>query len=673
MSRMGGFDLVIELSREGLIELVARNLRLAGTELRPPSEVVQQVPGEQGGGVLSFTLAGIDVVVRGGAGHAIEIVLMLERLSLVGRRGERDRTGLEGRLVVRSALELRPGPADPTRRLLVVRLAGATAVAAIPGDSVLALLLGTAVTEQLRPGRMVTDPVIELPVRVDPSAPPSLTPLVVRTLDLNSVADPVPARQSIALVGQMFSWEPGNPAERTASCVPPGDDAALMLSPAVFHNLVFCPTIQQALRVAAPELLPATCGRAESVPLPDFPEVSVTRVADTVGAGRIDVEFAGRLARGDTTVEFALSGALTLSASGDTIRPGWTPAGATSGLTFGPGHWALLIAFPAYFWMMFAASAGASGAAPQIAGRADIGSRLGDISLATLTRALDAALSRVAIMPSDVQVSLRFRRPPARSATATLALEATVMDLKVAEVASGTHVSTGCPEGTYAWTRRRRVQRLHVVPRPVFVARPVRYRWEIGLGPQPPVELSGTGGELTREVEVDVAGIPASRERRTVTLAWQVDAEGALTVSNRPEDGSFPVGVWCTATDAEGRVASNGTYGAFAGDAIELEEAYARDVLDCARRVREDIDRVRAMDGRGLEQLPLPEWVLAHWPRPDDLRRFAIAALALGKDGEQLLANAELAFGADTLISAFADEYEQSSALAKALLSRGEF
>jgi hypothetical protein len=120
MSGPGGFDFVIEFSREGLIEIISRNLRLGGNDLRPPTEIVQDIPPAAGGGTVSFALVGIDVALRGGPTNGLDIILLIERISVLGHRGFADISGLWGTMTISTAVDLVSHPMDRSRRLLVL-------------------------------------------------------------------------------------------------------------------------------------------------------------------------------------------------------------------------------------------------------------------------------------------------------------------------------------------------------------------------------------------------------------------------------------------------------------------------------------------------------------------------------------------------------------------------
>ncbi len=649
MSGLGGFDFVIEFSREGLVELVSRNLRLGGQDYRPPTEIVQTIPDGQGGGTLSFVLVGVDVSVRGGPDNRLDIVLLIERLSII-RPGQRDLTGLRGTITLQSRVDLRPHPMDRTRRLLVLTLANIQAVASIPGQPTVAHLLGIGLTEALRPDtrlmRTVPNPSMELPLRVDASGPASLNPLVVNALTIGFVTNPDPAQQALGLFARFGSALVGEPPRRTARVVPAGDDLGIVLSAGTFLSQVLCPAVQAGLRVAAPELLPRTCGQAESVPLPALPRASITRVAGSLADGRVDLEIRGRIRQSEeafgNTVEFSLWGSLTLEVAGDRVVPRWRTTSASTGQTFGPGHWVLGIAILPYFILMGTAAGVTGSGASTLERRVDIGSYLTAISLAGLLGPLQANLSHVSFSTTECLLTARMRRPPARSRAPTLTLHPTMEVLTSKDLETGVYESQGCPSGSYPWTRRRQFQRLRIVPRSQLATRPVSYRWEVGLGPAPPTRLEGASGQVTGEVETTFGdAFPPRRELRRVPLDWTVEQDGSLVVTNDPDDGSFHAAFYCTATDAEGRVSTQSFHGDFTGDTIELDPSYSRDLADCLQRAQEQIDGLRSLAGPDEGFVVPGEGLITD----HELRRYVVRLSRLADRGDKELAGLEVAFG----------------------------
>ncbi len=658
MANMNDFDLIFELSPRALVEMIRPQLMLNGINYDPPAEIAVMVPG---GGEIHFVLTDLSVSIRPEAG--ISITFSFERGSLIGRPGRPDLTSLEGRITINSRLTLDPVPMQPTRRMLTLHLrrierAGrvvdsSSVTTRVPASSEVAslILLGLQQTLDALP----TNPSIVLPLQVDPMARGSINPPVFRDLRLGSIGGE--GRQSLVLFANLLPGPAsrGNvEAWRTTSLA--SDDVSLLISPQLFHEMIFKPQVQSSLRVADPDLLPPTCGRAESVPYPSRPEVSITRVAETMRDGRVEVEIRARQRAGDDgdaggfTDLIEVRGSLTIEVRPpNQLLPRWRTDEVHGGTHFGWAIWLLGILTP-FHWLMALRAGLADSSAAGAASLFDL--RPDPISVPPL---VPFTLRTAEISPDHLRLAGTINPARRRSPSPTLQLSPTLTVTSRERVDSGTYESMGCPDGQYQWERWRQNQVFTCRPSTTLASLPVRYRWQImTVGGGAAETLRGPAGGIERTAECFLPEeIPARRVMRTVRIEYEISASGAITLRNRPEDGVFHVGLICTATDADDHNMEQQAHFDFAGDQITLgarsdgTSTWAADFEECVRHAGTQTGGMRGMGGRMLDQMPLPHWILVHRPPPWELTAFVIAALLMPdvKAAQTLLGHAATLYG----------------------------
>ena len=594
-STLAGFDLAVMLTPAAIWSLIGP--RIAALLPQPPFERTFPLGTDAGGGEAHFVVtdvAPVEINARDTAvvTEAVELTLVVSfaRSSILGNAALGTIVGLSGRLTIALGVELAAPRTDPRARQIVVHVE--RAVARVQIDQAEfgrhASTLARTVQDIVRAGGAA---VIDLPIRVDRDAEPSLTPLVVKELRLASVRARQPTMDGgpvLALFANLLTRSGGDPQALRGSGVFPGRDAVLRLSPRAFHRLVFAPAIQAALRVSSTDVLPATCGRSESVPLPDFPEWSVTRVADECRDSGLHVEIDARQVGGGRTLLVSVRGRIVLELPRPgVVRPVWHTDSVSGGVEFGVGWWILNVFVPTWIWMVAAWGAVAGGAA---SARDAFTPAIPPLALpfpvpgATVTTTWVAA--------DQVGLGATVPRPPVRPADVRLMLAATTATTERTQASAGVYESRGCPPGAYRYTHVRQRQRIRVRATPLLAARPVRYSWAVS-GFDPPNPLSGRSGTVTIAADCTHGPPPGTRETRAaVSLRYAVEDDGSvLVLDNDPVDGSYALTVACTVTDHEGRTASASASARMTGDVVEFEDGWQSALADCVEAFRQDLRR----------------------------------------------------------------------------------
>lgn len=640
MANMAGFDMIFELSPEALVELVRPLMVLNGVSYDPPAEI-PETPIPLLGGRIHFVITNVNINLRQHAGVAITFTF--ERGSAFGRPGRRDFTNLTGVITINSRFSLDTIRTEPTRRRLTLQLNTATVTALVRGARELDGILAGGFMQLL--SNITSNPGFTLPLEVDPTARHNISPPVFQDLRLSSVAV-AGRRQALVLFANLLPGfiARGDTEQFTESSLAPGDDVSILISPELFHQLVFRPLVQSVLGLANPDLLPATCGRAELAPLPARPEVSITRISDSFRDGRIEIEIHARQRAGGEgdpsgyTDEFQILASLLLSVRANQLIPQIRRDEVHGSTTFGFTFWLLgILSAPVFLLMGFR-----SFMASLFANELTLPLRPSAISIPDF---IPFQLRNAEISTEHLRLSGTVNRAPRRSATPTLQLDTIFVTESSEAVANGIYESTSCPVGYYRWVRWRHQQFMKITPSTSLASFPVRYLWQIRtVGGGPAQTLDGSVIELYAECFIPDT-IPSRRVIQPVRLSYNITSEGVIKIQNRPDDAMFHLSLICTAIDASGARMEQVFHFDFVGlqtvlgaNADELIEGnWEDDFAICTQRIMRaaaEMRGMRMMGGRMSDQMPIPHWILAHRPPPWKTSDFMIIA-SLMKDSKE--------------------------------------
>lgn len=325
MSRMAGFDAVLEFGTRYLDRLVRSAVHIAGAPVVPMAPpFVHSARLIIDGATTDLRLLVLDpleVSLDGTPDEpSVRIVLRFRDSSIRRRPRPGALGGLSGAVELSAPIALRDGPplapvtppSRPTRPVAptpppgsvvsaaVVDLAAAAVIVRFDGEAAMTIEraferptldairsgLGTDLVDRLRfaPFGRALGQVLQVTPSVTqfgPGAPaPDFLAFQVSTLALAGIvgrgADRSPRLEALGVFVRLLPGTAGDPSLRTVDegpLVGGDDDVALSLSAEAFRRVVFCPELPPALGlpVGAFAMLPPPCGPAPSVSLPGTP------------------------------------------------------------------------------------------------------------------------------------------------------------------------------------------------------------------------------------------------------------------------------------------------------------------------------------------------------------------------------------------------------------------
>ena len=649
MSDLAGFDAVLEITTTALRQL----LLSSGLGFEPPFERTTDLPD---GGVAHCVVTDVDVSL-GLPANAVAN-LHFDRLSVTASPDFGDTIRhLDGTITVTLPLSLQPDPADARRRLLVLgtRSARVTARYQMPAadERQRSFLAGLALALAAELQSSTEQPAQTLPLIVDPALPSTLTPLVVRDVQLAVMAPAPPQRHSVALfltvLAPVAGASPPDVANRGGLCaVPPGSDILVGVSGRVFHQLLFAPALAPALGAPTVADLPPTCGRADRIQLQDM-NVFVTRIEDTLDAGAVMVHFHGEVPGGDVTDSFDVFGRLTFSTDGTRISPHWAPVSSSAGSSFSAGWWVASAFFTPLFLLL-----GLRAAAASVAG-ASLGSSI-DPDLGSLAFDLPvpgAHLRDVTVTPERLALAASLTSPLTRWSPMTVTVtDATVGVDEAHDLGSGDYTAQGCPQGDYPWTAAAQEQQVSFHATPHFASYPARYEWSLN-GFDAPQLVVADGSMRIRASTVHPAPPPGRTgpddvviEVARSTSDTRVATNDILTVRIGADQGNFPLNVRCTVTDDRGESSMTFHSTAVSTAQISMGGTWDQDLQDCVQTFQRRLHSRVPIEGSGIRiGSVLPD------PSPGDRERILEAALGASvtndKAGPGFLTNLFLTYGVE--------------------------
>lgn len=598
-----GFDLAIELDRLTLFHLVRSHPLLA--PFRTPFELTVEGTEANGGGSAHFVFVDSDLFL--GTGNVVELRLSFAHSSVIGNTFVRrdleggDLTSQQGTISIIVPISIETGPL-PTARDLMLDLRRANTVVHFerPADdiprahiitgvqTVIEFAIRTALQAQIRalagasmPG--ADNPRIPLALRVDPTSPATLSPLVAHELQLKVIGARDPALQSLVLFIMLGGTGHGRLEERTQAQLPAGANLAFTLSRSAFHQFVFIPAVLEALLVARAEMLPPTCGRSESVPYPSLPDWSITHIEDSLRRNAVGLFIHARHVTGEEPFQSAIHGdihghlSMTVDRSGS-IVPNWTTDSVEFWTSWGTGWWFISIFGPIVTMAIV-------NIIVFTAGRSSGDSFTPSFSAIAAPLSLPGARLRAIDVDSDHFSMAGVMSPrPGRGAgfLTTMTSAGRITDRAV--VASDTYQSQGCPEGDYPYTTFHQIHQMAFSVQPQFGSHPIRYAWRVASNDS---ALPGEGGNLhlavTRYIPDPPPGSPVGTAE--IDMPYEVSADGThLTLLAQPDHGNFRVNVVCMATDADGRTSTTYGQALFMTREVVLGGSWQEDFAACMRR-----------------------------------------------------------------------------------------
>jgi hypothetical protein len=324
MSMMGGFDIVIELSRAKLLDLIKVYVSIAGRTLVPPF-ILPMLLNQSGSDRMDVKVNDLGLSLTPGTSQIILIAQFQNSNLSVGGVTV---TGLSGSATVQTSLLLQgvassnPVPGAPGYKALGMDLKNNQSQILFERDSQteLSSQLGvSAEALQQQAGQALHDLIAATPFQSFPQPPFAVAPgnegalspgLIFERLDqVVAITD-----QVIGLFGILLPTNDanGNVAEKTTAALDAEHDVCVSIGPAAFRRLIFCDAAAKKLAkermggATSPQYLAfiadnnrvqrrqfidtqltGCCGTAAGI---DSQGATITRLCDTLADGHVSVD-----------------------------------------------------------------------------------------------------------------------------------------------------------------------------------------------------------------------------------------------------------------------------------------------------------------------------------------------------------------------------------------------
>jgi hypothetical protein len=582
MSALQGFDFVLELSPNTLLSLV--QTQLAASNFEVPFEESIAIPAASGGGNGHFVFRSIQLFV---ISSGIQLSLQFHRSSIIGNHvlsgpGNAELSNLSGQINIDLNVSMIQDRTVSTLRNLFIDFPNATVRCALDiPNSLLTLALGAAFQAYIR--SQVPAQTVHIPFSIDPSRPPSVSPLNARELRLGFFAPTAASQQSLAIFANFIHTGVGNPSGRSTRAIPPDRDFLVALSPAAFHQLLFVPAVMGILDAPIPQDLPPTCGGGTLVPYRSLPDWKVSRIADTFRPGFIEIDIdAQNNTPGDwgRTIKISLIGHLSFSIEENAVRPAWTTESIGTEVDFAWAWW-----FTSIFAPGLHADMGLTAILVQVLS-SSAGSHIApDLSSATFGLQIPGAtLTSVTVDVEQLAINGTVPSIPIIGDTPSISIGVDLVTESQTIVDQGNYQSTGCPIGEYPFTRVAQQQRASFRVTSHFMSYPIRATWSV-CGFEAPHAVPATGGPARLSADCTFGSPPGQRAINTdveITCELSADAQSStLTVLNTPANGGYQLNVQCLVTDASGLTAWNAARVIIEGDLVTFGGTWQQDLEAC--------------------------------------------------------------------------------------------
>ncbi|HSK17943.1 MAG TPA: hypothetical protein VK912_02300 [Longimicrobiales bacterium] len=627
MSLTAGFDLVIELSNEAVLNLVKRNMQIPGAVANPPFEIAvpfaQPAQGQAWLIVDDITLELKDndelVFTLPFSCGAVELQTPIP-LDVTGLHGTITLTmSAQGVLISKGGSSFTFGVNwdDAVSNIAINQLAAA--LAGTPID---------AATFQSLAQQALADFVNGLPA-ITTSIEFQIVPaqdgafgnnLQFAAAEVHCIGNADPAKQALGLFGTLVAANQGNGDHtlKTETAIQPGRELAISMSPGAFRRIIFCPALAASLGTK----LPSTCG---NTPV-HRNGLDITKIEESFHHNGIKISMTAKRsgvcyeARGD------VSGTLTFSIANNALVPD-LDVGKPDVTVDIPWYCKIAAAVVGGVWGLVIAQVLDEVLdvildffAPDVPG----------VSVPTVALAgfPGAVFTDVQVSPEGL--TLQADLPIILSKNkSTLKLSGAVTVINIETLSTGTYkVEEGCLAGEYPWTE----QLLHLsagyVATPTLLCRPIEYTWSIEN-----IQLPSGHGQVTVPVE---ATHPFPLTVGT-TVTADVDVEytisaASIVLKNAPSQGSYAVKLGMRAKDAKGTVLQTSQHVFFAGHAVQIEGFAGKLAYCSAEQFRKKVVPTK--------------WPDFEEPSPKDLIVITLLHSSLEHpDSDQLVAATELTYG----------------------------
>ena len=672
MSILAGYDIVIEVSPQSVLEIIKANGVIDGESINPPFEMF-----------VPMTVAGVaavgHIIVRDLAlfldGDAdVRLVFVFENSSIVIHPPlSRTISLLDGTIDVKTTIELvdlDPPGTRPQRRTLSANLgvakatlnfsSGATAriASSLAGSGIPPATFADAAQQMVEQYiRGVGRWNLPLVFPVDHGFFGSIKDGIFESLEVHNILGHpagitgLPAFQAIGLFGQLLPGvPPGDHALKPDSSIAPGHDIALSISARAFHRLSFCPSLAAPLKMSV-EQLPPSCGSGGGI---DRDGVKLTNLTDTFENNKIVLT--GSAEKSGTCYDAYASfrAEVTMSMSGSAVV-GNTVMGPVTVTVDIPWYCSLaaVVGGPIGWIIAAVVSDNIDDSAKNVAAMTGVGgsgltfttggfhgTQFDDVSISP------EGLTLQGVLP---QQYLPYPKKPGISIEGSVTLDS------YTGAAQGVyHCELACLAGDYGYTEYGQAQVGTYVPVPTMLGSPLALEWYIekidgSWSKFSPVTLAtAAGGGLTGAGTIVLDNVytqyptplPNGIEvTQDVHVAYDVKT-AFVTLKNNAGEGCFRVKLSVVATDPAGHVATGYTYVYFYGDVVQMEDGYQEKLAQCIRQW------IHAVESHHLQGARVPPWVPVNYPRPDELVDFLRFMQAENSpQAQQLLPHVKLAHG----------------------------
>jgi hypothetical protein len=681
MSLMAGFDIVIEVSRATLLNLIKANLQLQGVPLAPPFQIDIPIVDAGQAGTANLIVTDVKLSLNGGT-DTVTVTLVFEDTTI--SIGAQTISALDGTIDIRASVQIVP-TGGAHQQSIGVNFGQATApvnfsphAKGVIAQKLKGSGLGEGQFEDLANQAVITFVhslgivVLQANARftVVPGTDGLLAPLQFEKLStVRCIGD-----QALAIFGILLAANDanGDAAQKTTTAIKNatlqsadiGHDICVSISPEAFRQLIFCPdTVREFVRdetktstpaglKAAIATLPSCCGSAGSVE--DNHGVQFTRICDTFADGHINID--GNFQKSgfcyDATGSF--HNEITLAISGTTITASISQDKPNINISMPflcQAAWALLNVLSIF-----------------------IGSEIGRIvsrvlsSIAShsedprqppppvnLTGFANARFDDLATTLEGLSMNGNVPvRVPASPFERKIEIQGAVSTNSSAPISNGIYNYQGSPDCAaksfpYIEVSQQQSGVFHAIP--TLMGRPLKIEWFLeiykgiwGFNTAPElisrVALDQSNGlaRLTSDVRFPLplpggAGVTG----RTVEIGYSVNND-VVTLTNTSTDGNYNITLHVKATDPASHVVENVIGVAFTGVAVQIGGGFDDYMRLCQIASRNRISKIRTIP----QSIPLGG-------DPGSLENLAeLTQLILSQGGEeidQLLSDLQVSYG----------------------------
>jgi hypothetical protein len=661
MSLLAGFDVVIELSPAGLLEVLKGKLKLGAVRANPPFELL--LPFAVGGvsATMDTIVTGATVAVNAdgtltltwkfGVGSGTSITL--------GPPVETTIPLLSGSLAVTAPIVLVPATVPPSGGEQAPSLSLAQSTVKLTFDStsqskITSALAGSPITLtslssalQTAAGlyvKTVPATAIAKGYKVVPGVPGSLNPLRFASLEAHTIGT-----KAVGLFGMLFPEKPtGDSTQKTTTALTGAHEVCVSMSPEVFHRLEFCPALVAKFNVPNAAALPPPCGGSSGI---DVEGVTMTSIADSFDNGHVNVDGSVEKDGFCYHAEGPFHGEITFTASGTTLTPNLWLAQPDIDVDIPIYCAPVQLVFEIFGYLqqlingaIIQGIAGgiAESAIDSITEKGLASQQIGGIS--------SAEFDAVTVTPEGLTLNGMLTVFLPFPAQAGFDLTGSVTTSNAEVLSTGTHLAVAgfCPPAEFPYTEYAQTQTASFQVVPHLIGLPLKILWSIipgdGSAAIPLNEPSvPTEGDLT--IPNQTVGYPFPSANGSIVGGVDIHIHTStsglgIQLTNVPEEGNYTFTLKATVEDSRGKLFTKQTYVQFVGDAVVIGGGYDQYVTSCEGQFAEWMDKhASAADF-------VAPWVPVDRPAPEVLAAYIRAVWNVGsRESLNALAEAKLAHG----------------------------